>query len=92
MQQPDRPKPVLPLLDPGYVPTDTPEGTRDYLAKQRGPGRPSQGGPTTSRSVRSGQVWDDLERYYTARGEKMSTIVNRLLDAEAARLRAAGEL
>lgn len=64
----------------------------DDTPRRRGPGRPSQGGPTTSRSIRSGQVWDDLETYYTARGERMSAVVNRLLDQEAERLRAAGEL
>lgn len=66
------------------MPDDTP--------RRRGPGRPSQGGPTKGRHIRVGQVWDDLERHYTARGENMTTVVKRLLDQEAARLREAGEL
>lgn len=61
--------------------------------KRRGPGRPpgtTRGGDTPGRHVRVGQVWDDLAAHYAP--ETMSAVVNRLLDQEAARLRAAGEI
>ena len=60
---------------------------------RRGPGRPpgtTRGGETPGRHVRVGQVWDELAAYYHP--EKMSTVVNRLLEQDARRLREEGKI
>lgn len=53
---------------------------------KRGPGRPRTG-VTPKRNIRIGRVWDDAAAIAAARGETMTTVVERLLQRYVARNR-----
>lgn len=45
-------------------------------------GRPYAGGPTPQRRIRYGALWDEAARAAERRGETISAVVRRILDAE----------
>jgi len=55
--------------------------TEKLKPKNRG-GRPFAGGPTPQRRIRYGSLWDDAARTAQSRGETISAVVRRILDAE----------
>jgi len=55
--------------------------TEKPKSKNRG-GRPYAGGPTPQRRIRYGSLWDTAARAAEHRGETISAVVRRILDAE----------
>jgi hypothetical protein len=50
------------------------------MEEKRRPGRPSQGGPTKSRSIRLGDIYDRAHKLAASRGDNLPDIIERALE------------